>query len=178
VGTLIGNIGNPSDPEFTFSASNSFSIAPRKSVTIIISLTPTGTTPNGTVSITTNGGDATVTLKGTGLPGKLSVPKSLTIASTGVGIPAQANLVLKNVGKGLLTGMSLPATPNPPFSGGGNGGGGDGNGGILPGKTDITVITFTPQSTNEALGSIQLVATPPNTGSATVTLKGIVKVKK
>ena len=43
---------------------------------------------------------------------------------------------------------------------------------------DITVITFTPASTSPVTGSIQLVATPPNTGSATVTLKGIVKVKK
>ncbi len=174
VGNLIGNIGNPSDPEFTFSASNSFSLPPKKSITITITMMPTGTAPTGTIAITSNGGNATVTLKGTGLPGKLSVPKSLTITSTGVGIAVQANLILKNVGKGLLTGSSMPATPNPPFSGGGEGGGG----GIPPGKTAITVITFTPQNTSEAMGSIELVATPPNTGSTTVTLKGIVKVKK
>jgi hypothetical protein len=181
VGNLIGMISNPTDPEFTFSAGNAFSIAPRKSLTIPIAMMPTGTAPMGTVSITSNGGNATVTLKGTGLTGKLSVRKSLTIVATATGgagsmtfTPGTANLVLKNVGKGLLMGSSMLAMPNPPFSGGG----GSGGGGILPGKTSTVQITFSPSTTSPATGSIQLVATPPNTGSATVKLKGIVKVKK
>ena len=180
VGNLIGMISAPTDPEFTFLGGNSFTIAPRKSLSIPIAMMPTGTAPGGTVSIASNGGNATVTLKGTGLTGKLSVPKSLSIVATvtDFGVPifasGTATLVLKNVGKGLLMATSTPATPNPPFSGGGD----LSAGGILPGKTSSITITFSPSSTSAATGSIELVATSPNTGGATVALKGIVKVKK
>ena len=101
------------------------------------------------------------------------MPKTLTITSTGIGVPGKANLVLKNVGKGLLTGTSTPADAESAIFRAG--GGSRWRNGILPGKTNTIQITFTPTPTGDATGSIQIMATPPSTGSVTVTLKGIVK---
>jgi len=145
-------------------------------LTETVTYTPDATSDSATLSVTSNDPSnrtLNIPVSGTGLPGQLSVPKSLTITSPGVGQTGSAKLVLKNVGKGLLTGSSMPAQPDPPF----HGGGGAGGGGIAPGKTDTITITFTPLNSSPATGSIQLLAKPPNTGTTTVTLKGIVKKK-
>jgi photosystem II stability/assembly factor-like uncharacterized protein len=179
LGNLTGTISNPTDPEFTFSASNAFSIAPRKSLTIIISLMPTGTIPSATISIISNGGNATVTLKGTGLTGKLSAPKVLTIVATATGgpfrvvtTPGTATLVLRNVGKGIL--MANIVAASMPFSGGASGVT------IQPGSTNRDImITFTPTSTVTVTQPLTItVDAPGNPASATVMLRGIVKVRK
>ncbi len=181
-GDLIGNISleNNQGNGFKLSSSGSFDIAHGKSLPYTLTFIPDATLDTATITITSNDptkGPIVIPLTGTGLPGQLSVPKTLTITSKGIGIEGQAPLVLKNVGKGLLNGTSTGPMPSSIF--GETGGGGGGGNGIAPGKTKTLTITFTPTQTGTTPGSIEIDVTPPSTpASATVTLIGIVKGKK
>ncbi len=181
-GDLIGNISleNNQGNGFKLSSSGSFDIAHGKSLPYMLTFIPDATLDTATITITSNDptkGPIVIHLTGTGLPGQLSVPKTLTITSKGIGIEGQAPLVLKNVGKGLLNGTSPGPMPSSIF--GKTGGGGGGGNGIAPGKTKTLTITFTPTQTGTTPGSIEIDVTPPSTpASATVTLIGIVKGKK
>ena len=178
-GNLIGNIAltnKQAGTAFTLSSPGPFNIPVHGTLPETVTFMPDATSDAAMLSITSNDltkGVINLNLTGTGLAGKLSVPKTLTITSKGVGIAGTANLVLKNVGKGILMGNSPGPMPDPPFGGGGGGGGG-GNG-ILPGKTKTITITFTPTQTGTTPGTIEIDVTPPSTGTTTVTLKGIVK---
>jgi hypothetical protein len=173
-GGLIGNISltnNQAGTAFVLSSPGPFDIAAHGSLTETVTFTPDATLDGATLSITSNDptkGVINLNLTGTGLPGKLSVPKTLTITSKG-GAPGMADLVLKNVGKGILMGSVSAATA--PFSGGGGGGA------IQPGKpiSPPLVITFTPVMGASATSSVTITVDPPSSGSTTVTLKGVVK---
>jgi hypothetical protein len=137
---------------------------------------PDGLSDSATITITSNDpakGTINIPVAGKGLAGRLSVPRTLVIRSPGVGMQGQANLTLKNVGKGILTGSSPGPMPSPTFME--MGGGGGGGNAILPGQHQTLTITFTPTQTGTTLGSIQINVDPPSTGGTTVTLKGISK---
>lgn len=185
-GELTGNISimnNQPGTAFTLSAPGPFAIPARGAPVVeTVTFVPDATSDGATITITSNDptkGPITIPVTGVGEPGKLSVPKTLTITATAiVGAGGEtitagtANLILRNVGKGVLTGSVAAATA--PFN---NGGGGMGT--IQPGKSSPPImITFTPTSTTTVTQPLQVTAQSPSTGSTTVTLKGIVKVKK
>ena len=113
-GGLIGNISlanSQAGTAFTLSAPGPFDIAAHGSLTETVTFMPDATSDGATLSITSNDptkGVINLNLTGTGLPGKLSVAKTLTFVSPGVGQAAPAkNLVLKNVGQGSSDGQRL-----------------------------------------------------------------------
>ena len=182
---LIKNIGKPGDligtillsnnqpgTAFTLSEPGTFDIPAHESMTQTVTFMPDAPSDSARITVTSNdpsNGTIIIPVTGTGLPGKLSVPKTLTITSKGVGMPGTANLILKNVGKGALTATVAAATS--PFTGGG------GAKIDIPADKDSPdiVITFTPASTAEVTQTVQVTVDAPGTGSAMVTLKGIVR---
>jgi beta-propeller repeat-containing protein len=170
-GDLIGTVASQTNPLFTLSA-NSFDIAPGKVEAIDVTCMPDNLVDQGVLTLNSNASNSStldVALDCTGLSGKLSVPKTLVLRSGGVGQAVTANLVVKNVGKGVLTLTSDAATPAPLFQGGGQ------SVGVQPGATADIAISFTPAQKGIVTGSIELNATPPSHGGVTVKLKGITK---
>jgi hypothetical protein len=179
-GDLIGTISltnNQPGTAFSPSLTGPFDVpAHGTPLSETITFVPDGLSDGATITIISNDpSKSTITIQvtGKGLAGKIvAAPRTLTFISPGIGEAAPTkSLTLKNVGKGLLTGGISAATG--PFSGAG------GSGSLLPGQaTDPIVITFTPTSATPVTQFLQVTAQPPSTGSTTVTLKGIVKVKK
>jgi len=109
-----------------------------------------------------------LTLSGSGLAGKLSAPKTFSIAGP-VGQTVPANLIIKNSGKGVLSG-DWPAVSILPYH-------------IDPGQFDLQpgMATRIPISFNPNLkGKAPSVALPievitPSTGTTVVTLRGVGK---
>jgi len=181
-GELVGNVSianNQPGTAFILSPGGMFDIAPHGTPLIeTVTFTPDATLDTAMITIMSNDPSKPtipISVTGKGLAGKLSVAKTLVIKSPGVNMQGSANLILKNVGKGILMGTSMPPTPNSIFMEAGGGGGG-GNSGILPGKTKPIQIIFTPAQTGTTLGSIEIdVQSPSTPAKATVTLKGIAK---
>jgi len=171
-GTLFGNAQlTQSANVFSISAPGAFQVAPKKTFDETVQCTPDNTTDSAMLAISSN--DAAnklinVTLTCTGLAGRLAVAKALVLRSTGIGNNPTANLVLKNVGKGVLTESSIAAAA--PFGGGGNT-----NTPIEPGATSTIGITFTPTKTGVTTGSLQINVALPSTGTRTVILRGVTK---
>jgi len=171
-GNLIGTISAPSKPQVFTVSPNTFTVAPGKTATIKLTCTPDGLIDTDMITLSSNAANTpslNVSLKCSGLGGKLSALKTLTITSPGVSQTGMANLALKNTGKGILAGSVSSATS--PFGGGGK------KFTIAPGQPvePQIVITFTPTSTAPATSSITVTVDPPSTGTAKVTLKGTVK---
>jgi hypothetical protein len=177
IGKTVGLIGDISltndqaETAFMLSSPGPFNIPPHGTLRETITFTPDATSDSATITVTSNDpSKATINIPvtGTGLPGKLSAPKTLTITSKGVGVQGTANLILKNVGKGVLTDSVSAATA--PFDGGG------GSGSIPPHKANPPiVITFMPTSTAPVTSSITVTVDPPSTATTVVTLRGIIK---
>jgi hypothetical protein len=174
-GDLTGNISlsnNQPGTAFTLSSSGPFDIPAHETLTETITFMPDATADGAMLLIESNdpvNGALNIPVTGSGLPGKLSMPKTLTITSKGVGLQGTAKLILRNAGKGLLM-VSVPAA-TAPF-----GGGGGGTVSIAPGKANpAMVMTFTPASTEEVAQTLQVTIDSPGTGSTMVTLKGVVK---
>jgi len=177
-GDLVGNISiTNSQPgnAFVLSAPGPFDIPVHGAAMIeTVTYTPDGLTDGAMITVTSSDpakGTINIPLTGKGLAGKIvAVPRTITFTSTGIGQPVMKNLVLKNTGKGVL--MGSVSTSTDPFSGAG------GMGTIQPHASATIGITFTPTSTDAVTQVLQVTADPPSTGSTTVTLKGIVRVKK
>jgi hypothetical protein len=182
---LTGNVSitNTQGNAFGVSPGGHFDIPAKNAPTVeTITFTPDVTSAGATLSITSNdpkNGSINIQVSGTGLSGKLLVPRTLVITATATGAvgrqtftPGTAKLVLRNVGKGVLTGSVAAASA--PFD---DGGGGMGT--LQPGQSSPPItITFNPSSTTTVTQQLAITAQPPSTGSTTVTLKGIVKVMK
>jgi hypothetical protein len=174
-GALTGTIAlnnNQPGTAFSLSSPSTFDVPEHGTLTETITYTPDATSDTATLVIESNDstrGALNIPVSGTGLPGKLSMPKTLTIASTGVDVQGTANLVLKNVGKGALT-INVPAA-TAPFAGGG------GASIRIPAgtKSPPIAITFVPTSTTEVNQPLVVTIEPPGTGVTTVILKGVLK---
>lgn len=172
-GDLIGNISltnNQPGAAFTMNSSGPFAIASGGKLIETITFTPDATFDGATITITSNDQTRsvlTIPVSGAGLTGKLLAQRNLTIRSRN-GVPASANLPVKNTGKGMLTAQVSSASA--PFSGGGD------SIEIAPGEVARIVIGFSPtSSTSPVIGSMTIDAVAPSSGEATVTLRGIVK---
>lgn len=170
-GNLTGMVTSNTQPPVFGIAPNSFDLAPGKSQKELITFSPTMLANSATATITSNdsfgNNSLTVTLSGAGLPGKLSLPTTVTLTAK-AGTTASKNLTIKNNGKGTLSG-SWQSISTPPFTvTGGN------FGPLSPGKSAPPIaITFAPT----AKGSVTPVpltisVTSPGAVGATVTLKG------
>ena len=174
-GALTGIImlkNNQPGTAFSLSSPGALDILSHQTLTETITFRPDATSDSATLMIESNDpakGTLNVPVSGTGLPGELSMPKSLTLTSTGVGVQRTGALILKNVGKGELT-VSVPAA-TAPFGGGGVAGIS-----ISPGTKSLPIaITFVPTSTTEVTQPLVIKIDPPGTGVTTVILKGMVK---
>ncbi len=169
-GDLIGSITMDSPSDFSISPTT-FDVLPGKSQQVTVTFTPTTTTETGQATIFSN--DATkgmlsLKLKGTGEPGKLSVPGGFTLHGP-VGVTTPVNLTIKNVGKGILNG-SWPSVAVPPYAVTGN------NFSLLPKGTMTIVIDFTPPAAGKtAPEPFTITVNAPGVGGKTVTLKGVGK---
>jgi len=107
-----------------------------------------------------------VKVSGTAAGGKLSTHRTLSFPKTGVGSSVQKNLVLKNIGKGMLSGsvgiLTSPFSVNPgPF------------GPLEPSATATVTITFQPRSASPTTPQTLTIATdPPIPGVVNVQVKG------
>jgi sugar lactone lactonase YvrE len=174
-GDLIGGVSlsnNQPGTAFTLSSSGPFDIPPHAELTLTVTFQPDATADSATIMVESNDPAKSafnIPVTGSGLPGKLSIPKTLTLRSSGVGVRATANLILRNVGKGMLL-VSVPAA-TPPFSGGGGGAVS-----IAPGKSSSPIaIAFVPTSVGTFTQTLQMVIDAPSIGGTMVTLKGTVK---
>jgi hypothetical protein len=147
-------------------------LAPGQSQPETVTFSPDQISDSATAVLTSN--DSTrpsigVVLTGTGLVGKLSVPKTLAISGL-VGQPVQVSLTIKNIGKGFLSGNWAPVSVAPYGVVGGS------FGPLQPNASTTIPIIFTPTAKGNAptvalvIGVLQ-----PSTGSAIVTLKGVGK---
>jgi hypothetical protein len=174
-GSLVGSLQVLIDPPtrgsvFTVTP-DSFNIAPGQSQAENVTFTPDAPVDAALAIISSN--DATrptigVVLNGSGLSGKLSAPNTITI-TTATGTATQANLSIKNVGKGVLSGNWATVAISPysvtsgPFA-------------LTPGSSIAIPITFHPTVKGTAPSvalAIQVVG--PSTGGKVVTLKGVGK---
>jgi subtilase family serine protease len=108
-----------------------------------------------------------VQVSGTGAGGKLYVHKTLSFPKTAMGSLASKNLVLKNAGKGMLSGsvgsLAPPFDVTPgPF------------GPLAPHAEATVTVTFSPQTTGAAVPRTLTinVDSPSTPATATVTVKG------
>jgi sugar lactone lactonase YvrE len=171
VGTIMLNNNQPGTA-FILSAPGAFDVPEHGTLMETVTFMPDAATDSATLVIESNDptrGTLNIPVSGTGLPGRLSMPKTLTIASTGVGVQGTASLTLRNVGKGVLV-ASVPAATLPFV------GGGESDIHIAPGESSAPIaIAFTPASTSEVIETLHVTIDAPGTGDTTVTLKGVVK---
>ena len=174
-GALLGNVAVLIDPPsrgsvFTVSP-NTFNIAPGKSQSESVKFSPDVPINDALAIISST--DATrptigVVLTGTGLAGKLSVPKTITI-QTKAGISTQANLMIKNTGKGTLIG-DWATVAIAPYTINGS------HFVIQPGGNLPIPITFNPgQKGNAPSVALAIGVIEPSTGGTVVTIKGVGK---
>ncbi len=172
VGSIAVLIDPPSRRPVFVVTPEAFNLAPGQSQPEIINFTPDEIGNVATAMITSN--DATrptisIALKGTGVPGKLSVKKTISVAGL-VGQTFQATLVIKNTGKGLLSGYWAPVSI-PPYDIPG------GSFGPLPQGASTTIgINFSPTATGSAPQvALPIVVKGPSTSTTIVTVKGVGK---
>jgi hypothetical protein len=172
IGTVTVIIDPPSRSSvFTISPS-AFNLAPGQSQPETVTFAPDVPSDAAAALIASN--DALrpttgVALSGTGLAGKLTVPKTFTIAGS-VGLPIQASLTIKNAGKGFLSGSWAPIAIAPYSVAAGS------FGPLQPGATTNITITFSPTlKGNAPTVVLPITVGGPSTGTTAVTLKGVGK---
>ncbi len=168
-GTLTGTVMLGDTSVFNVSPS-AFTLAPGKIQKESVTFAPTMLTNSATVSIQSNdsfgNGALTVTLNGVGLPGKLSAPKTVILSAKAGGTPVTKNLVIKNIGKGALSGSyaSITSTVSSPFTV--NGGP---IGPLSPGRPQTIVVTFAP-TTKGKVTAVPLTFSIDGAAPATATI--------
>ncbi len=175
-GNLIGSVtvlddANSETPIFAVTP-ETFNLAPGQSQLESVAFKPEAGKHTAAAIISSN--DAArptvgLILKGTGLPGKLSLSKTFTMTGL-VGQTVQANLLIKNKGKGFLSGDWAPVEIAPYHVAAGS------FGPLQPGASIAIPISFSPT----VVGKAPTVVLPigvigPSTGSTAVTLKGVGK---
>ena len=181
VSVTISNVGNApltvntvTGPAAPFSAANlpanGGTIAPGGSVLASVTFAPTAAVAStGSIAITTNGGNATVNLSGTGTVATspvLSVsPTSVPFGTVTVGSSVQSSVTISNVGNAPLT-VNTVTGPAAPFSATGL----PANGASIAAGASVTAtLTFAPTAAVASTGSIAITT---NGGNSTVALSG------
>jgi hypothetical protein len=175
-GNLIGSIGvisiDPPTSTFSITPGGAFSIPPKGSQLETVTMVPGGITNTAAARITSNdriNPSLTVTFKGAGFAGKLSVP-SVFQFSAPVGQPTEEDLQIKNIGKGALSGRWSPVVSSVYSIAGGS------FVALQPKATATIRIFFTPSIKGRAqTGSLMISVDAPGTGAKNVTLKGVGK---
>jgi hypothetical protein len=110
-----------------------------------------------------------VVLNGSGVPGKLSAPKTFGIKGS-VGQIIHSNLTIRNIGKGLLSGTWPTVTAGPYSLAGGS------FGPLQKGATATIPITFAPTAKGNAeIVDLPIMVTEPSIGDMPVALRGVGK---
>jgi hypothetical protein len=174
-GNLIGSVTiYPPSPSFDL-APNAFSIPPRGVQRETVTLQPTGTMNSATAIITSNDSRhevLIVRLKGNGLTGRLSVPSIFSFDGI-VGQQTEADLQIKNVGQGVLSGSwaSISTTPYTVM--------GAGFGPLPPGGEQSVKIEFLPITKGPGPKvPLTITADEPSSGKMTTILRGIGKLNQ
>jgi len=147
------------------------SIAPGQSKTETVTFMPDQPNDSAAAIISTN--DSTrptigVSLSGSGLAGKLSVPTTVTITGQ-VGKTTPGTLTIRNTGKGLLSGDWTSVAVGPYLVSGGPIA-------LQPGATMPITIKFSPTVKGNAPSAVLVIGViAPSTSTTVVTLKGVGK---
>lgn len=154
--------------EFQASPAGPLTLQPGQQATVQVRFAPTaagGVT--GSIVVTSNGGNATVSLSGRGVVATVPVlgtsTTSLQFGSVNVGSHSSATVTLANTGTAALTiqsiaetGAGFQASPAGPIT-------------LQPGQQATVQVTFAPTAAGAATGSIAITS---NGGSATISLSG------
>src|SRR5579872_280721 len=172
-GNLVGNvqmlIAPPSGVSVFTVTPPSFNIPPGGSTPETVTFQPDALNDSATVLVGSN--DPTqptmgVLLSGVGLAGRLSVPKTFKITGP-AGQTIEANLAIKNVGKGFLSGTWAPVAIPPYTIAGGS------FGPLEPGTSADIPIDFSPSAKGPAPSvALAVEVVGPSTGGTVVTLTG------
>jgi hypothetical protein len=156
---LVGTIAEPAGP-FFINPSGAFAVLPKKSTKVQVIFNPTeAMTYSIPLEIDSNDpahSTLDVTLAGTGEAGVFSAPTSVTFKPTKVGTSSTRRVVLRNRGKGVLSGSlpalagSFTASPSGPFT-------------LNPGKSLTLSITFQPEFTGGIESEVLIFVSPPST---------------
>jgi hypothetical protein len=170
-GDLTGTVTSSNPAVFAVAAPGTFDIPVGKSVSMVINFTPDGLSDTGSATISSNDsfGNQTVIvpLSGIGSPGKLSVPKTLALSAK-AGTTVTKTLIIKNIGKGNLSGnwqgINTPPFSVPPGS----------FGPLAPrGAAPPITVTFNPTiKGNASPVNFPITVTSPSATGVTVILKG------
>lgn len=165
-GTLTGSVSTTAP--FSIVSGGSFSLTASQSQTVTVRFTAPNTTgpANGTATVTSNGGSATVSLTATviGDPKLCVDPTSLDFGQAAAGSTKDLSITAKNCGGGTLTGSVSTTAPFSIVSGG--------SFSLAANQSQTVSVRFTAPST---AGSISGAATiTSNGGSATVSLTATV----
>jgi hypothetical protein len=169
-GTLMGDATlNCGECGFTILSGGSFSLGPGESQDVVVEFSPASDgLATDTVNVTSNGGDATVNVSGTGvIPPQLSVDPDMLNFGTILTTFADLPFTVTNTGGGTLTGSVTIAASSSgdvfsivsgdTFS-------------LGPGESQEVVIRFTPEELDLLYTGNAEVSS--NGGSATVSLQG------
>lgn len=173
---LVGNvqmlIAPPSGASVFTVTPPSFNIPPGGSMPETVTFQPDALNDSATALIGSN--DPTqptmgVLLSGAGLAGRLSVPRTFMITGP-AGQTIEANLTIKNVGKGFLSGTWTPVAIPPYSIAGGS------FGPLQPGTSADIPIDFSPSAKGPAPSvALAVEVVGPSTGGTVVTLTGMGK---
>ncbi len=164
---LIGQLVIPNGP-FSPNPNGQFTIQPRGSSKVEVSFAPIDAMPHS-IQLQIESNDPAhptviITLNGTGEAGILSAPASIKFPATRVGSTSSRNSVLRNRGKGTLSGtiptLSAPysISPTGPFT-------------IQAGKPLPIAISFRPQTAGPSDASVNIAVGSPSTPQPGVTIQ-------
>ena len=171
-GSATLTITSISTPGAPFSRSNcGATLAPNAKCTLTLSFSPTAIgTFNDSVVVTTNGGNATITLSGTAInPGSSLDKSSLDFGSQRINTSASQNVVLTNNGSDPLTIASITRTGDAAFTVGG--GCPISPATLLNGASCTITVIFAPTSLGAMSGSITITSNAA-ASPQTITLVG------
>jgi hypothetical protein len=171
--TLGGTVNSAIDAPFSISAgAGSFSIAPRGSrkVTVVFAPAHSG---KFTAAIEVTSSDPkhpteTVAVAGKGLPGALRARKSLKFPKTAAASTSTASIVIRNHGKGMLTGSVGAISGSSAFvvqSGAGAFA-------LAHGATHTVTIAFMPPAAGKLAATLAIQSDDPKHPAVTVKLSG------
>ena len=170
-GTLAGSVEDVIAP-FQITAGGTFSLAHNQKGPVTITFSPTAAT-NYTETVTIASSDSahpsiSVELTGTGLPGTLSAPHTVSFKAA-PNASTTGTITIKNSGKGVLmvtigalTGADFTFATTPP----------SGATAIQPKSSLPVTVTFSPPVKGAASGTLALTSDDPHHASVSVTLKG------
>jgi subtilisin family serine protease len=146
-GTLTGSASTAAP--YSIVSGGSFSVSAGASQAVVVRFTPTATgSATGTVAFTSNGGNASGTVSGTGGPPPVMsvTPASQSFGMVAVGSSKDLTFTVQNVGGGTLTGSASTVAPYSIVSGGSYS--------LGSFASQAVVVRFTPTATGSATGTV------------------------